>query len=125
MEITTGTIIGLLLIGIVAGMLSGLVGIGGGIVIVPCLVLIYGLTQKEAQGTSLALLSIPVTFIAAYTYHKEGYVNWKIALILACGFVLGGFLGGKIVLGLDTAVVKKIFAVAMIIIAIKYLFFDK
>lgn len=125
MEITTGQILGLLLIGIAAGFLSSMVGIGGGIVIVPALVFLIGLTQKEAQGTSLALLSLPVAFAAAYNYHKQGHVNWKIALILACTFVIGGYFGSKFVLGLDTSIIKKIFAVAMIAIAIKYLFFDK
>ena len=118
---TTGTIIGLLLVGLAAGFLSSMVGIGGGIVIVPALVFFFGFAQKEAQGTSLALLSIPVAFVAAYNYHKQG----QVALILACTFVVGGFLGSKFVLGLDTAIVKKIFAVAMIAIAVKYLFFDK
>ena len=125
MEMTTGTIIGLLLVGLAAGFLSSMVGICGGIVIVPALVFFFGFAQKEAQGTSLALLSIPVAFVAAYNYHKQGQVDWKVALILACTFVVGGFLGSKFVLGLDTAIVKKIFAVAMIAIAVKYLFFDK
>lgn len=125
MEMTTGTILGLLAIGLAAGFLSSLVGIGGGIVIVPALVLIFGLGQKEAQGTSLALLSMPVALVAAFNYHKAGQVNWKIALILAVTFVVGGFVGSKLVLGLDTGLVKKIFAIGMIAIAIKYLFFDK
>lgn len=125
MELTTGTIIGLILVGVAAGMLSGLVGIGGGLLIVPCLVLIFGFAQKEAQGTSLALLSIPVTLVAAYTYHKGGHVDWKVAMILAIGFIIGGYFGGKIVLNIETAVIKKIFAVALIAVAFKYLFFDK
>lgn len=125
MELTTGTIISLLIVGLLAGFLSSMVGIGGGIVIVPALVFLVGLTQKEAQGTSLALLSMPVALVAAYNYHKAGQVNWKMALLLACTFVIGGYLGSKFVLNLDTAIVKKVFAVAMIAIAIKYLFFDK
>ena len=125
MEMTAGTILGLLVVGLLAGFLSSMVGIGGGVVIVPALVLIFGLGQKMAQGTSLAMLSLPVAFIAAYNYYKGGQVNWKIALILAATFVVGGYLGSKFVLGMDTAIVKKIFAVFMMIIAIKYLFFDK
>lgn len=122
---TTGTLIGLLFVGLIAGFLSSMVGIGGGIVIVPALVFLVGLTQKEAQGTSLALLSMPVAFVAAYNYHKAGHVNWKMALLLASTFIIGGYLGSKFVLTLDTSIVKKIFAVAMIAIAVKYLFFDK
>lgn len=122
---STGYILGLLVIGFAAGFMSSLVGIGGGVVIVPALVIIFGLSQKMAQGTSLAMLSLPVAFIGAYNYYKEGQVNWKIALILAATFVIGGYLGSKVVLGLDTSIVKKIFAIFMIVIAVKYLFFDK
>ena len=122
---STGYILALLVIGFAAGFMSSLVGIGGGVVIVPALVIIFGLSQKMAQGTSLAMLSLPVAFIGAYNYYKEGQVNWKIALILAATFVIGGYLGSKVVLGLDTSIVKKIFAIFMIVIAVKYLFFDK
>jgi len=122
---STGYILGLLAIGLAAGFMSSLVGIGGGIVIVPALVLIFGMSQKMAQGTSLAMLSLPVAFIGAYNYYKEGQVNWKIAFILAATFVIGGYLGSKVVLGLDSAIIKKIFAIFMIVIAVKYLFFDK
>ncbi len=118
-------ILGLLLVGLLAGFMSSLIGIGGGIVIVPALVLLFGLSQKMAQGTSLAMLSLPVAFIGAYNYYKEGYVDWKASLILAATFVVGGYLGSKVALGLDMTIIKKVFAVFMIIIAIKYLFFDK
>ena len=120
-----GYILGILAIGLLAGFLSSLVGIGGGVVVVPALVLIFGITQKTAQGTTLAMLSFPVALVAAYNYYKAGAVDWKIAAMLACTFMVGGFLGSKIVIGLDMSVVKKIFAVVMLIIAVKYLFFDK
>lgn len=122
---STGYILGLLAVGLVAGFMSSMVGIGGGIIIVPALVFLFGMTQKMAQGTSLAMLSLPVAFIGAFNYYKEGQVNWKMALLLAATFIIGGYLGSKVVLGLDMAIVKKIFAVFMIVIAIKYLFFDK
>lgn len=122
---STGYILALLVIGFAAGFMSSLVGIGGGVVIVPALVIIFGLSQKMAQGTSLAMLSLPVAFIGAYNYYKEGQVNWKMAFILAVTFVIGGYLGSKVVLGLDSNVIKKIFAIFMIVIAVKYLFFDK
>lgn len=120
-----GYIIGILAVGLLAGFLSSLVGIGGGVVVVPALVLIFGITQKTAQGTTLAMLSFPVALVGAYNYYKAGAVDWKIAAMLACTFMVGGFLGSKIVVGLDMSVVKKIFAVMMLIIALKYLFFDK
>lgn len=122
---STGYILGLLAVGLVAGFMSSLVGIGGGIIIVPALVLIFGMSQKMAQGTSLAMLSLPVAFIGAYNYYKEGQVNWKIALMLAATFVLGGYLGSKVALGMDMSVIKKVFAIFMIVVAVKYLFFDK
>lgn len=118
-------ILGILLIGLLAGFMSSLVGIGGGLVIVPALVLLFAMNQKEAQGTSLLMLSMPVAFVGAYNYYKSGYANWKIALLLACTFVIGGYFGSKVAIGLEMNVIKKIFAIFMIIIALKYLFIDK
>ena len=124
-EMSVSYILAILAIGVFAGFLSSLVGIGGGVVIVPALVLLFGLDQKMAQGTSLAMLSLPVAFIGAFNYYKAGYVNWKIALLLAVTFVVGVFFGSKIAVGLEAGIIKKVFAVFMIVIAIKYLFFDK
>lgn len=122
---TVTQILALLVIGFLAGFLSSMVGIGGGIVIVPALVFILGMNQKLAQGTSLAMLAMPVAFIGAYNYYKEGYASWKVAGILALTFVIGGYFGSKLTLNLQMGIVKKIFAVLMIVMAIKYLFFDK
>ncbi len=121
----TGYIIGILAVGLLAGFLSSLVGIGGGVVVVPALVLIFGISQKTAQGTTLAMLSFPVALVGAYNYYKAGNVDWKIAAMLALTFMVGGFLGSKLVVGLDISIVKKIFAVMMLVVALKYLFFDK
>lgn len=87
MSITT--IILLVLVGIIAGVLSSMVGIGGGIVIVPCLVFIFGFSQKMAQGTSLAMLLPPIGILGVYLYHKEGNVSWPFALVLILSFVVG------------------------------------
>jgi uncharacterized membrane protein YfcA len=122
---STGYIIGLLILGIAAGFMSSMVGIGGGILIVPTLVFLFGMNQKMAQGTSLAMLSLPVAFIGAFNYYKQGSVNWKAALILAATFVIGGYFGSKVALDMNMAVIKKVFAIFMIVVAIKYLFFDK
>lgn len=124
-QMSLTTILLLMLVGVLAGMMSSLVGIGGGVVIVPALVLMFGMNQKVAQGTSLLMLSLPVAFAGAYNYYKAGFSDWKIALILAATFVIGGFFGSKLAIGLEVGVIKKIFAVFMIIIAVKYLFFDK
>lgn len=122
---STGYIIGVLLIGLAAGFLSSMAGVGGGIVIVPALVFLFGFNQKMAQGTSLAMLALPVAFIGAFNYYKAGEVNWKIALMLASTFVIGGFFGSKVALGISPAVLKKFFGILLMVIALKYLFFDK
>lgn len=122
---TLNTIIILIIIGVAAGMLSGLVGIGGGIIIVPALVYILGFSQKNAQGTSLGLLLLPVFIVSLLYYYKAGYVNIKAIPFLAIGFLVGGYFGSKLALALPDLTVKKIFAILMIIVAIKMLFFDK
>lgn len=119
------TIAGIVAIGFIAGILSGMVGIGGGIVIVPALVILLGISQHTAQGTTLAMLSFPVSLVAAYQYSKQGNVDWKIALLLCFGFVLGGYLGSKFALSISSLMIKRIFAILLIVIAIKFLFFDK
>jgi uncharacterized membrane protein YfcA len=122
---SAGTIIILLFVGLLAGILSSLVGIGGGLVIVPALVLIFGFSQKMAQGTSLAMLLPPIGILGVMVYHKQGNVHWSYALILVVSFVLGSYFGAKWVQGLNSLTIKRIFAVFMIIVAVKYLFFDK
>lgn len=106
----------LMLIGIIAGVLSGLVGVGGGVVMVPLLILLLGFSQHQAQGTSLAVLVVPVTAIAVFNYYKEGYINWKHAAIIAVFFVVGGYFGSKLAINLDQKMLKKIFAVILLIL---------
>ena len=93
---TLSTIIILLIIGLLAGVLSGMVGVGGGILMVPMFVFFLGLTQHNAQGMSLAVMLPPVTFFAVYNYHKSGEIDWKMALIVSLLFFIGGFIGSKI-----------------------------
>lgn len=114
-------ILSLVLIGILAGILSGLVGVGGGVIMVPLLVLLLGFSQHQAQGTSLAVLVVPVTAIAVYAYYKEGYIDWRYAAIIAVFFVIGGYFGSKIAIGLDQKMLKKIFGVILLLIAGKML----
>ena len=94
-------VLSLVLIGVLAGILSGLVGVGGGVIMVPLLVLLLGFNQHQAQGTSLAVLVVPVTAIAVYTYHKEGYIDWRYVGIIAVFFVIGGYFGSKMAVNLD------------------------
>lgn len=117
----TTTIISLVIIGLLAGLLSGLVGVGGGIIMVPLLVLFLGFTQFQAQGTSLAVLAVPVTAVAVFNYYKAGYVNWKYALIIAIFFIIGSYFSSKLAVGLEQKTLKRIFSVFIIIIAGKML----
>jgi uncharacterized membrane protein YfcA len=121
MKMTISTIITLVLIGLIAGILSGLVGVGGGIIMVPLFVLVLGLNQHNAQGMSLAVMLPPVTFLAVYNYHKSGggSIDWRVALIVSLLFVIGGYLGSKIALQIDQRMLKKVFGVVMLVVAIK------
>ncbi|MBD2254180.1 sulfite exporter TauE/SafE family protein [Nostoc parmelioides] len=111
-----------LILGLVAGIVSGMTGIGGGIIILPTLIFLLGFSQQQAQGTTLALLVPPIDLLAAWVYYKQGYVDIKIAALICLGFVLGGWLGAKVGTNLPTVTLSKIFAVLMIIIALKVLF---
>jgi uncharacterized membrane protein YfcA len=122
---TTQTVLLLVLIGLAAGVLSGMIGIGGGIIIVPALVYVLGFSQQQAQGTSLGLLLLPVGILAVLNYYKQGYIDIKVVGIMCITFVLGGWLGSKISLSLPQETVKKIFAVVLLLVAGKMLFLDK
>ena len=122
---TLSTILILIFIGLIAGVLSGMVGVGGGILMVPMFVIFLGLTQHNAQGMSLAVMLPPVTFFAVYNYHKAGEIDWRMALIVSAVFIIGGFFGSKIALKIDQLTLKKIFGVMMLIAAIKLMFFSK
>lgn len=112
------------LIGLLAGMLAGLIGVGGGVIVVPALVFFLGFTQKEAQGTSLGLLLLPIGILAALNYYNEGLINVKVVGIMAVGFLLGGFLGSKIALAISEAALRRIFAIVLFYTGLKMLGFD-
>ena len=121
----TQTILIIIMVGMAAGILSGLVGVGGGIIIVPSLVYFIGFSQKTAQGTSLGLILLPVGILGVLQYYKQGHLDVKVVGILALGFLAGSYFGSKIALSISQETLKKVFAVLMIIIAVKILFFDK
>ena len=114
----------LILIGLFAGMLSGLIGVGGGIIIVPCLIYFLGFNQYEAQGTSLGLLLLPIGILAVVNYYHKGYIDVKYVAIMAVSFVLGGWLGSKVSLVLSEDALRKIFAVILFYTAFKMLSWD-
>ncbi|MGH7240082.1 MAG: TSUP family transporter [Candidatus Saccharimonadales bacterium] len=109
-----------IVIGLIGGAISGLIGIGGGVIIVPAL-LLMGFTQKLAQGTTLAMLVPPIGILAALVYYKHGYVNIGAAALLVLGFVIGSLLAAKYALHLSNVTLTRIFAVVMIVVAIKML----
>jgi uncharacterized membrane protein YfcA len=119
------TIVMLIFVGLLAGILSGLVGLGGGVIIVPALVFLLGFSQHQAQGTSLGILLLPAGIFAVINYYKKGYIDVNVVLLLFVGFLVGGWLGSKLSLSVSEATLKKIFAVALLLIAGKVLFLDK
>ena len=111
-----------MLLRLAAGVLSGLIGVGGGVIIIPALVILFGLSQHQAQGTTLALLVPPIGLLAAWTYYKQGYVDLKIAAYICMGFFFGGFLGAKLATALSNPVLEKVFGIALLLIALKMIF---
>ena len=119
------SIAGLVALGLVAGLMSSLVGIGGGIIIVPVLVFVFAMSQKMAQGTSLVMLLPPIGVLGVINYYKQGYVDFKVAGILIIAFIAGSYLGSKVAVNLPDLVIKRIFGGFLMIVAIKYMFFNK
>ena len=111
----------LLTLGLVAGFLSGLIGIGGGIIIVPVLVYLIKMDQKMAQGTTLFMFMLPIGILGVFNYYKAGQVDFKSALIISLTFIIGSYLGSKTALNLDTKLVKQFFAGAIILVGLKML----
>ena len=118
----TSILISLILIGLLAGFFSGTLGVGGSVIMIPLLILWVNFSQHEAQGTSLAVLAVPVTLLAAYNYYQEGFVNWKYAIVIAVTFIIGGYLGSKLAISINQALLKKIFGGVLLIVAIKMMF---
>ncbi len=118
-------ILTLILIGLAAGLLSGMFGIGGGVIMVPALVIFMGMNQHLAQGTSIGLMLLPIGILAAYNYYEQGSLNIKYGLIIAMAFVIGGYFGSKFSLGMSEPLLKRLFGVLMLILSVKIIFFDK
>jgi uncharacterized membrane protein YfcA len=113
------TILSLIVVGLLAGFLSGILGVGGGVVMVPLMIFLLGFSQHEAQGTSLAVLAVPVTLAAAYNYYQDGSLNWKYALVMAGMFVVGGYLGSKLAISIDEKLLKKIFGGVLVVLGFR------
>lgn len=112
-------------LGLLAGAISGLIGIGGGVIVLPALVFFFGFSQKVAQGTTLALLIPPIGIFAVATYYRHGWVNISAAIFIVVGFMLGSLLGARYVSHLSNTTMTRVFAVFLILVAIKMLFSSK
>ena len=123
-NMATQTVLLLILVGLAAGALSGLIGVGGGIIVVPALVYILGFSQHQAQGTSLGLLLLPVGVFAVINYYKAGHIDLKVVAVMSLAFVAGGWVGSKLALRLDQEIVKKIFAIVLFYSAFRLLHWD-
>jgi uncharacterized membrane protein YfcA len=113
------------LIGTIAGILSGMLGLGGAIVIIPALVMLLGYSQQMAQGTALMMMVLPVGAMAAFHYYQKGFVDMKAALLMAVFFFVGGYFGAKFATQIPRQVLKNTFAIMLMLIAVKMLFVDK
>ena len=111
----------IILTGIAAGFLGGAVGIGGGIVVIPCLVLLLGFSQHLAQGTSLAMMLPPIGILAVMTYHRQGFVDWRAGALLCIGFLVGSFFGSKFATALPEAVMTRLFGGFLAAVGIRML----
>jgi uncharacterized protein len=120
---TITTFIILLLIGLVAGIFSGMIGIGGAIIIIPALIFILHMDQHTAQGTSLAIMLPPIGLLAAYNYFKAGALNLQYAMIIAAAFFVGGYLGSKFAVSIPVDALRRIFAIVLILLAVKLLWY--
>ena len=120
METTTALI--LIVIGLMAGVFGGIFGIGGAIIMIPAMVYFLGVDQHTAQGTSLAVMLPPIGLFAAYNYYKAGQVNIWYAVIIAVSFMIGGYVGSKIALNLPEHIMKKVFGIFLIIMALRLIF---
>lgn len=112
----------LIVVGILSGLLAGAFGIGGAIIVIPALVFILGLSQHEAQGTSLAFMLPPVGILATWNYWKAGHVNWKIALVLSLTFIVGAYLGSQFSINISDKILRRLFGILLILIALKMIF---
>jgi hypothetical protein len=110
-----------IILGVVAGLLSGILGIGGGVVLIPALIFIFGLTQLQAQGTTLALLVPPIGLLAAIRYYQSGNVKLGMAGFICLGFFVGGLWGANLVQNLPEPLIRKLFALFLLFISLRML----
>jgi hypothetical protein len=111
-----------LMLGLTAGTLSGLFGIGGGIILIPALVFLVGLSQHAAQGTTLAIMLLPIGLLAVMRYYHNGHVNFYIAVFICLGFFIGGLIGANMAEAFSNLVLRKAFGVFLLIVSLYTIF---
>ena len=121
MDFSTTQLLVLVLVGLFAGALSGFVGVGGGIIIVPAMIYFMNMNQMQAQGVSLALLMLPVGILGVMNYYKAGHIQFSYVLIIAIGFVLGNYFGSKYAMRVPEHKIKFLFALLMLFVAVQML----
>jgi len=119
---STTDLITLIIIGLSAGIISGLLGVGGAIVIVPALVYFFGMTQHQAQGTSIAILLFPIGLLAFWNYYRNGYVNFRFAIVVMVAFLLGGYLGSLFSAQIPDKALRILFGILLLVVGIKMIF---
>jgi uncharacterized membrane protein YfcA len=122
MKMSVTLILLIVALGLLTGFMAGMLGIGGGIIVIPALAIILGFTQQEAQGTSLAMMLPPVGIFAVINYYKAGHVDLKVAAILALFFIVGSIFGSKLAVKIPQDTLKKVFGIFLLLVAIKMLF---
>jgi hypothetical protein len=113
---------GYILLGLVAGIFGGMFGIGGGSVLIPAMVFFLGLTQHQAQGTTLAIMVPPIGLLAAWRYYQSGNVKLGIAAFVCAGFFIGGLIGANLVQNLPDLLMKRMFGVFLMVVSLKMIF---
>ena len=111
-----------ILIGLATGVVSGLIGLGGGVLIVPALVYVLKMSQHQAQGTSLATLLLPIGFFGFLAYYRQGNVDLRVAALLAVGFAIGVFAGGRWAQAISDVTLRRVFAVTLVVVATRMWF---
>ena len=111
-----------LILGLITGVFGGFLGIGGATIVVPALVLLFGFTQHQAQGTILAAMVPPIGLLAAFRYYQAGNVKIGAAILIALGFFIGGYFGAKIAEFIPDVVLKRIFGVFLLLVAAEMIF---